>query len=411
MAAEPKDVGMRVIGNSKIKVEYSAGSKTATVTFPSTGTYELEAYSTDSIRGNSYKLTVNVTRSMPKPTIEQVGVDAETGYYAINWNAATLPSGISKAVISKEGLTTGSFSAIDTVDVKDGRFIDKSSNPVVQTSRYTIRLVADNGQTSENSLPHKPLHVMLMKAISGYNLIWNSYEGLAVQGYSILRGSSPDNMKQIAQVARSINNYTDITAPSGTCYYAVIVLNGTSQEARSASREITGVSDEAINSNVISTESAIEGVTAESIEIITLDEDKTLNDEHKELQLYTLILPTYSTISSVKWEITEGNSLASIDNNGILHGKGGTGNVTVQARTIDGSDLSAEISVPVSIQKTALRGDVNGDGEVNVGDLVCVSNFMAGDESVFKDAADVNNDGEVNVGDMVVISNIMSGNE
>ena len=58
-----------------------------------------------------------------------------------------------------------------------------------------------------------------------------------------------------------------------------------------------------------------------------------------------------------------------------------------------------------------LRGDANGDGEVNVGDLVSVSNYMAGDGSVSKEAADVNEDGEVNVGDMVVISNIMSGHE
>lgn len=407
MAAEPKDIGMRVIGNSKVKVGYSAGSKTATVTFPSTGTYELEAYSTDDIRGNSYKQTVNVTESMPTPTIEQVGVDAETGYYAINWNAATLPSGISKAVINKEGTTTGAFSAIDTVDVKDGRFIDKSSNPVVQTSRYTIRLVADNGQISESSMPHKPLHVMLMKAISGYNLIWNCYEGLAIQGYSILRGSSPDNMVPIAQVAGSINNYTDITAPNGINYYAVTIQNGTSQRARSASREITDVSDEAISSNIISTESAIEGVTAKSIEIITLDNDKTLNDEHKELQLYTLILPTYSTISTVTWEITEGNSLASIDNNGILHGKGGTGNVTVQARTIDGSALSAEINIPISIQKTVLRGDVNGDGNVDMDDVTFVTNIILGIEDA-TEAADVNNDGKINMQDVMFIVNYIN---
>jgi hypothetical protein len=63
------------------------------------------------------------------------------------------------------------------------------------------------------------------------------------------------------------------------------------------------------------------------------------------------------------------------------------------------------------IKEFVIRGDVNGDGEVNVGDLVCVSNFMAGDDAVSKDAADVNQDGEVNVGDMVVISNIMSGND
>ena len=59
-----------------------------------------------------------------------------------------------------------------------------------------------------------------------------------------------------------------------------------------------------------------------------------------------------------------------------------------------------------------IKGDVNGDGEVNVGDLVCVSNFMAGEAGdITKEAADVNGDGEVNVGDMVTITNIMAGNE
>jgi hypothetical protein len=35
---------------------------------------------------------------------------------------------------------------------------------------------------------------------------------------------------------------------------------------------------------------------------------------------------------------------------------------------------------------------------------------MAGDERVSKEKADVNSDGEVNVADLVAISNIMSGN-
>jgi hypothetical protein len=59
-----------------------------------------------------------------------------------------------------------------------------------------------------------------------------------------------------------------------------------------------------------------------------------------------------------------------------------------------------------------IKGDVNGDGEVNVGDLVSVSNFMAGEGGVITlEDADVNGDGEVNVGDMVTITNIMAGNE
>ena len=59
----------------------------------------------------------------------------------------------------------------------------------------------------------------------------------------------------------------------------------------------------------------------------------------------------------------------------------------------------------------ALRGDVNGDGEVNVGDLVSVSNFMAGDESISKDAADVNEDGNVDISDVVKLVNIILNNE
>jgi hypothetical protein len=67
---------------------------------------------------------------------------------------------------------------------------------------------------------------------------------------------------------------------------------------------------------------------------------------------------------------------------------------------------------PVTPVIGTIKGDVNGDGEVNVGDLVCVSNFMAGEAGdITKEAADVNGDGEVNVGDMVTITNIMAGNE
>jgi len=60
-----------------------------------------------------------------------------------------------------------------------------------------------------------------------------------------------------------------------------------------------------------------------------------------------------------------------------------------------------------------VEGDVNGDNEVGVGDLISVSNYMAdGDASgVTKEKADVNKDDEVGVGDLITISNIMAGKE
>ena len=57
------------------------------------------------------------------------------------------------------------------------------------------------------------------------------------------------------------------------------------------------------------------------------------------------------------------------------------------------------------------QGDVNGDGQVGIGDIVTVTNVMASNET---DAdvvrrADVNGDGEVGIGDIISITNIMAG--
>ena len=347
MAAQPKDIGMRS-DNDKVKAVYVTGSKTATVTFPEMGTYELEAYSDDAVRGGSYKQIVNVVAEMPEAVIEQVNADSETGFYTVNWNATSLPTGISKVVVYKEGVSLGAFNEIAEANAADGSCVDKSSNPAVMASRYRIQLLADNGQVSKMSNAHKPLHVMMTKAVQGYNLIWDSYEGVDVASYSILRGSTPDNLEQIAQVAGSINSYTDISAPSGVSYYAVTFFKGVAAARASNGQD---VAEETVNSNVISTEEAIDAVLAQSIELIVLDEDKTLSDEHPDLQLYYLLLPTYSTVTKVKWEIVEGDDLATIDANGKLHATGGIGNVLVRVSTTDGSELSAEISVPTMATK------------------------------------------------------------
>ena len=74
--------------------------------------------------------------------------------------------------------------------------------------------------------------------------------------------------------------------------------------------------------------------------------------------------------------------------------------------TFDPSDNSIEVTV-------VGPGDVNNDGEVGVGDLISVSNYMAEgeDSGVTKEQADVNKDGDVGVGDLISISNIMAGKE
>jgi surface protein len=63
--------------------------------------------------------------------------------------------------------------------------------------------------------------------------------------------------------------------------------------------------------------------------------------------------------------------------------------------------------------KASLKGDVNLDGQVGIGDIVAITNVMAGIEtnSAVVARADVNGDDQVGIGDIVAITNIMAGIE
>ena len=74
------------------------------------------------------------------------------------------------------------------------------------------------------------------------------------------------------------------------------------------------------------------------------------------------------------------------------------------------TDYLLNEELPFTIDAGGLKGDVNNDGQVGIGDIVAVTNFMAGNPgSVTLADADVNGDGEVGIGDIVAITNIMAG--
>ncbi|MBO4813454.1 MAG: dockerin type I repeat-containing protein, partial [Muribaculaceae bacterium] len=67
--------------------------------------------------------------------------------------------------------------------------------------------------------------------------------------------------------------------------------------------------------------------------------------------------------------------------------------------TITGEEIEPEL----------LRGDVNGDGKVNVSDVTCLINMILGVLNVNEVRADVNQDGKVNVSDVTFLINIILG--
>ena len=95
-------------------------------------------------------------------------------------------------------------------------------------------------------------------------------------------------------------------------------------------------------------------------------------------------------------------------------------NMSVAAMIFDYDENATKNNVananqaPVTIKEAEpAKGDLNGDGEVGIGDIIAVTNVMAdsaGNASIAA-KADVNGDGEVGIGDIIAITNIMAGEE
>ncbi len=76
--------------------------------------------------------------------------------------------------------------------------------------------------------------------------------------------------------------------------------------------------------------------------------------------------------------------------------------------TLSGSATLRLVDVAAAMRK----GDVNVDNQVGIGDIVAITNVMAGSstDAGLKTRSDVNGDGEVGIGDIVAITNLMAGN-
>ena len=72
---------------------------------------------------------------------------------------------------------------------------------------------------------------------------------------------------------------------------------------------------------------------------------------------------------------------------------------------------AAEVHALLAAGTEPKKGDVNGDGQVDVGDIMTIINFMANMDTLETPSPlDLNGDGQVDVGDIMTIINFMAGN-
>lgn len=344
----PIDYGFKSADNYVVR--YEKGDSTATFTFKNSGEAKVSAFCKFDNSELSKENNVNVIdASMPAARISEVIGDGAN--YRINWQPASNAE-IAKVEISRETNRMNQYEVLATVDMNVGTYLDETSDNRIQAHRYRIRYIASNEvQTSAYSTPHNPLHVMINQCGNGYNLMWNAYEGMNVESYTILRGTSEDNLQPIEYVAGSQKSYTDLTAKAGKYYYAVAFTpaSGSTYAKSRVARTNYG-----IRSNVVSTEEALPTTLATSIAINCVESNNSLTNTQQTIHLYGVVLPTYSTYSRVSWSVVRNDDLASISNNGVLTAKGGRGLVTVRATTLDGSNLYVDYDVACNVDKEAV---------------------------------------------------------
>ena len=330
--------------NDNFSVAYTPGDSTATFVFTEAGQVRVNTSVRVPEAGTLWDTSSTTVVDQVMPEAKIVSVEGDGRYYRVNWST-NVPDMVDKVEIARETNRLGQFEVLDVVPVANATWCDLTSDNRIQPQRYRIRLLANNGvQTSGWSEAHNPLHVDINQTADGrsINLMWNTYEGLDVESYVIMRGTSANKLQTIATVPASQLSYTDADAPEGVCYYAVRF-----NEVRALARGVMCVQqlDDKVQSNVISSVEAMPTIAANDITIIAAEKNAVLNNSQSELHLSAVILPVYATYNKVGWTIVSGGEYASVASNGLLTATGGKGDVVVRATTLDGSNLSAEITV------------------------------------------------------------------
>jgi len=145
--------------------------------------------------------------------------------------------------------------------------------------------------------------------------------------------------------------------------------------------------------------------TTIKVEKITLNKENLNLEVGKSFKLVATVSPDNATNKKVKWSSSNEKVVKVVDGNVTAVGVG-TATITVVSE-----DGNAKVSLKVSVIKAGIAGDIDGDGKVNIKDLVLLRKHLAeisilkGDK---KDAADFNKDGKVNVKDLVNMRTYLS---
>ena len=105
------------------------------------------------------------------------------------------------------------------------------------------------------------------------------------------------------------------------------------------------------------------------------------------------------------WRIFEDINFSVISGNNV-----GTTSGSFAGWALVPSGLNSEVKLQLirhQEPQSALKGDVNQDGKIDISDIVAIINTIAGD-TTYKDTADVNEDENIDISDIVAVINVIA---
>ena len=323
----------------------------AIVTVPKrSGNYELKISYEDDVFGKLEE-TRHVEGINFIPEISKVGITDDG--CRIEWKN-DMGSQISdmitgKVKIYRETSITGRYEEIGTANISDGFIIDRTARSDIKSYRYMITLPTTYGSESMPSNEHSTVLLLANQGLGNdINLHWNSYEGSQVATYTIYAGSSRDNLQAIDEVSGNTLSYVHHRNSNSLTYYAIGYT--LTSELADAVPMHHAASAGSVCSNVICSDEAYNVLMVQNISVYEKDGYNELNKERTQLNMQATVTPALATLARVEWSITTGNDLAEVDQSGILTIKSNTtgGTVTVQARSIDGSNITGSMDISVT---------------------------------------------------------------
>lgn len=340
------EVAFEILRDEGVAFIHEEGQAEATFIFPERdGSYDLNVKATDDVFGEIYQSTrVEVTGCGFVPAIGQIGTDEATGCNRISWSIPTeLPAPLQPGTVRiyRETAVSDRYELLGEVPLTDGSYVDETSTPALLSQRYFITMATNYGSESRSSAVHANAHLMVNRAMGhDINLSWTPYEGRDVMQYVILSGPSPDRLTELAAVSGHTLSYTHVRTSDEATYYALAVRFDVPQKRASA--------DDARNrSNVVCSADAFDVTMAQSVVITSQEAELKLDQEQPQLHLQAVVLPMSTTLKRVQWSVVEGETLATVAQDGTVSLKDNAtgGQVTVEAAATDGSGIRETVTL------------------------------------------------------------------